>query len=138
MFGKRKKRAGSRTSRKQSLNSYLMKELSVTPEMLKEAVEQAPIPLEAKKAILNELPQFMEHIDEATRKIFDPSTVWLETIQFADYVSQMADHLTANHGEDCREEVATHLKYMSETWKEIAEQSMQILDRVEGATRGSQ
>ncbi len=101
-------------------------------------MNQAPIPPEAKKAILSELPRFMEHVDEATKKIFDPSTVWLETIQFADYVSQMADHLASEHGPQCREEVAHQLKFMSETWKEIAEQSMQILDKVEDATHGAQ
>lgn len=98
--------------------------------MLEKAVREAPIPQEMKDSILNELPAFVEHIDEASRKIYDPSAIWLESLQFADYVSQMADHL-AEHGQDCATEVAGQLKLISETWKEVAEQSMQILDRTE-------
>ncbi len=93
-------------------------------------MKEAPIPQEMKESILSELPAFVEHIDEATRKIYDPSAIWLESLQFADYVSQMADHL-AEHGADCASEVAGQLKLISETWKEVAEQSMQILDKTE-------
>lgn len=92
---------------------------------------QAPLPPEMKEAILNELPSLVDHIDEATRKIFDPSKIWLESIQFADYVSQMADHLTADCG--CTEEdkhlIGAQLKYIAETFKEVAEASMEILDQ---------
>jgi uncharacterized protein YjiS (DUF1127 family) len=94
-------------------------------------MEQAPMPPEMKEAILNELPSLVEHIDEATAKIFDPSKVWLESIQFADYVSQMADHLLSDCG--CTPEdkfiLAEQLKYIAETFKEVAESSMQILDQ---------
>ena len=92
---------------------------------------QAPLPKEMKETILNELPSLMEHIDEATAKIFDPSRVWLESIQFADYVSQMADHLSADCGctEEDKQLIAGHLKYIAETFKEVAESSMQILDQ---------
>ena len=94
-------------------------------------MEQAPMPPEMKEAILNELPNLVEHIDEATAKIFDPSKVWLESIQFADYVSQMADHLLSDCG--CTPEdkfiLAEQLKYIAETFKEVAESSMQILDQ---------
>ncbi len=93
-------------------------------------MREAPIPQEMKDSILSELPAFVEHIDEATKKIYDPSAIWLESVQFADYVSQMADHLAA-HGPDCATEVAGQLKLISETWKEVAEQSMQILDNSE-------
>lgn len=131
MFGRRKKRAGSKTSQMMSLNNSVMRELSVTPEMLKEAIEQAPIPPKMKETILDTLPEFMEHVDEATRKIYDPSAVWLESIQFADYVSQMADHLAANHGDECREQVAEQLKLISEGFKDVAEDAMKILDESE-------
>lgn len=89
------------------------------------------MPAEMKERILNELPSLLEHIDEATAKIFDPAKVWLESIQFADYVSQMADHLLDDCG--CTPEdkalLAGQLKHISETFKEVAESSMQILDQ---------
>jgi len=97
--------------------------------MIQEAILQAEMPEKMKEAVLNELPNLVEHIDEATRKIFDPSAIWLESIQFADYVSQMADHILAEHGEDCRKEIGEQLKYISYSFKEIAEHSMQILDQ---------
>lgn len=100
---------------------------------------QAPIPPQMKEAILDTLPEFVEHVDEATRKIYDPSAVWLESVQFADYVSQMADHLAENHGDECRQQVAEQLKLMSETFKDVAENAMKILDESEKVfNRGTQ
>lgn len=92
---------------------------------------QAPLPQEMKEAILNELPNLVEHIDEATRKIFDPSKIWLESIQFADYVSQMADHLLSDCGctEEDKQILGAQLKHIAETFKEVAESSMEILDQ---------
>jgi hypothetical protein len=108
-----------------------MKELSLTPEMLTEAVMKAKLTPQMKETILSELPEFMEHIDEATRKIFDPSAVWLECLQFADYVSQMAQHLLDNHGPECTEQVGINLKIMADSWKDLAEGSMEVLDQSE-------
>lgn len=109
----------------------LLSALSVTPEEIQQTLMQAQLPAEMKERILNELPSLMEHIDEATAKIFDPAKVWLESIQFADYVSQMADHLLEDCG--CTPEdkalLAGQLKYIAETFKEVAESSMQILDQ---------
>ena len=94
-------------------------------------MEQSSIPQEMKERILDELPSLVEHIDEATAKIFDPSKVWLESIQFADYVSQMAEHILSDCGctEEDKQDLAAQLKYIAETFKEVAESSMQILDQ---------
>jgi hypothetical protein len=99
--------------------------------MLTEAVMKAKLTPQMKETILSELPEFMEHIDEATRKIFDPSAVWLECLQFADYVSQMAQHLLDNHGPECTEQVGINLKIMADSWKDLAEGSMEVLDQSE-------
>ncbi len=96
-----------------------------------EAVMKANLTPQMKEAILNELPDFMEHIDEATRKIFDPSAIWLECLQFADYVSQMAQHLLDKHGPECEEQVAVNLKIMGDAWKDLAENAMQAIDHSE-------
>lgn len=89
------------------------------------------IPSEMKQAILDGLPEFIERIDEATQKIYDPSQVWFESLQFADYVGQLAEHLTEDHGPECREEIAIQLRLMSESWKDLAENAMEVLDKSE-------
>jgi hypothetical protein len=89
------------------------------------------IPAEMKQAILDGLPEFIERIDEATQKIYDPSQVWFESLQFADYVGQLAEHLAEDHGPECREEIATQLRLMSESWKDLAENAMEVLDKSE-------
>jgi hypothetical protein len=89
------------------------------------------IPTEMKQAILDGLPEFIERIDEATQKIYDPSQVWLESLQFADYVGQLAKHLAEDHGPECREEIALQLRLMSESWKDLAENAMEVLDKSE-------
>jgi hypothetical protein len=90
---------------------------------------QSDLPQPVKENLLSELPNFVEHIDEATNKIFNPSAIWLESIQFADYVGQLAVHLREEHGADCREEIAERLAVMSESFKELAEHAMIVLDQ---------
>jgi hypothetical protein len=99
--------------------------------MMTEAVMKAKLTPQMKETILNELPNFMEHIDEATRKIYDPAAIWLECLQFADYVSQMADHIIQGHDQECVEQVGINLKIMGDAWKDLAEGAMQILDESE-------
>lgn len=93
-------------------------------------LEASPLPAEMKKKLQNELPSLMEHIDEASTKIFDPSQVWLESIQFADYVSQIAQHLVNDCGcdEGDKRLLCFQLINVAETFKEVAESSMQVLD----------
>jgi uncharacterized protein YjiS (DUF1127 family) len=133
MFGRRKKRGSSKNSPKVSGQNSLLSALSVTPEMMMEAVMQSEIPPQMKESLLNELPSLVEHIDEATRKIYDPSAVWLESIQFADYVSQMAEHLLSDCGctEEDKQGIAAQLKFIAETFKEVAENSMELLDQAD-------
>ena len=82
-----------------------------------------------KDSLLSELPNFVELVDEATSKVFNPSSAWLESLQFADYVAQLAGHLREEHGPDCREEVAEKLILMAENYKELAEHAMTVIDR---------
>ncbi len=92
---------------------------------------KSEIPQQMKEALLNELPDFVEHIDEATQKIFNPTSIWLESIQFADYVAQLASHLGENHGPECTEEIAERLLIMAESFKDLAENAMKVIDRTD-------
>lgn len=85
--------------------------------------------MELKETLLNELPNFVEYVDETTNKIFNPSAIWLESLQFADYVEQLASHLREEHGPDCREEVAQKIILMAENYKELAENAMTVIDK---------
>lgn len=98
---------------------------------MEEAILQAKLPEVIKEALINELPNFVEFVDETTNKIFNPSAIWFESIQFADYVAQLATHLREEHGGECREEIAAKLIIMSENFKELAEHAMKILDNSE-------
>lgn len=84
-----------------------------------------------KEALLSELPDFVEHVDEATQKIFNPSAIWLEAIQFADYVAQLASHLKQDHGAECAEEIAERLLIMAEHFKDLSEHAMEVLDHAD-------
>jgi hypothetical protein len=132
MFGKKKKVGRSKTSTKKNTNDSLSQALSLTPEKLMEILETAPLPAEIKQALIQELPEFIETIDETARKIYDPQQIWLESIQYADYVEQMADHLKEDHGDECRLDIAEQLKAMSLGWKTMAENAMRVLDESEG------
>ena len=98
---------------------------------MEEAILQAKLPEVIKEALINELPNFVEFVDETTNKIFNPSAIWFESIQFADYVAQLATHLREEHRGECREEIAGKLIIMSENFKELAEHAMKILDNSE-------
>lgn len=98
---------------------------------MEEAILKANLPQPITEALLNELPEFVEHVDEATQRIFNPSAIWLEAIQFADYVAQLASHLREEHGPECREEIAERLIVMSESFKSLAEDAMKVLDNSE-------
>ena len=86
------------------------------------------VPKEMQQAILSELPSVIEQIDDAVKQIYDPNTIWLEAIQFADYVSQFAKHLQENHGPDCVNEIAVNLVSISEEFKYMGEGALTVID----------
>jgi hypothetical protein len=90
------------------------------------------VPKEVQEVILTELPNVIEQIDEATKQIYDPNTIWLEAMQFADYVSQLAKHLQENHGDDCIADISTQLINMSESFKYMGEGALKVIDETEG------
>jgi hypothetical protein len=53
-------------------------------------------------------------------------------------VGQLAIHLQEEHGEDCREEIAERLEMMSDSFKQLAEHAMLVIDQLESRRDGSQ
>jgi hypothetical protein len=86
-----------------------------------------------KEALLSELPRILEQIDDVAKKIYDPSQIWLESMQFADYVTQLAIHLTEGHGDECVTDIAEQLQNMSNSFKQMGENALRALDEVEKA-----
>lgn len=84
-----------------------------------------------QEVLIHELPNVIEQVDEAVKQIYDPNTIWLESIQFADYVSQLGKHLKEHHGEECIEEISYALIQMSESWKMMGEGALRALDESE-------
>lgn len=95
------------------------------------------VPTEIQEVILSELPNVIEQIDEATKQVYDPNTIWLEAIQFADYVEQLGKHLEQGHGEDCIADVAEQLINMATSFKIMGEGALKVLDETED-TNGTQ
>lgn len=77
----------------------------------------------------------MENIDEAADKIYNPSSVWFEAIQFADYVEQNVLHLQEHSDEeytgDCQEIIIERLLDLTASFKSLAEHAMRVLDESE-------
>lgn len=95
-------------------------------------LESPVLPKEIKDSLIQNLPVLMDEFDEAALKVFDPSKVWFEALQFADYVQQQGEHLASDCGDNCREDIAQILMAMSSSFKQLAERSMQVLDASEG------
>lgn len=94
-------------------------------------MQKMKVPKEIQEVILSELPNVIEQIEDATKQIYDPNTIWLEAMQFADYVSQFAKHLQENHGEECVAEVAAQLLNISESFKFMGEGALKVIDETE-------
>jgi methyl-accepting chemotaxis protein len=84
-----------------------------------------------KSAMMEELPQVLERLEDTAKKVYDPQQVWLESMQFADYVTQLASHLLEGHGQECIDEIAEQLKNMSNSFKQMGENALQVLDEAE-------
>ena len=89
------------------------------------------VPQEVKDIIIAELPNVMEQVNEASRQIYDPNTIWLEAIQFADYVGQFGEHLQEHHGPECVAEIAAGLINLADSFKEMGESALTVIDESE-------
>jgi hypothetical protein len=89
------------------------------------------VPQEIQEALLSELPNVIEHVEEISKQIYDPNTIWLEAMQYADYVEQLAKHLQEDHGPDCNSEIAVNLINLSISFKEMGESALRAIDETE-------
>jgi methyl-accepting chemotaxis protein len=93
--------------------------------------------MEMKQAMMEELPQILDRIEDTARKVYNPHDIWLESMQFADYVSQLSKHLNDDHGFECVQEIATQLQNMSNSFKQMGEGALQVLDEIEKDSDGT-
>ena len=87
--------------------------------------------------MMEELPQVIERIEDTAKKVYDPHQIWLESMQFADYVTQLANHLNEDHGPDCIKDIAEQLANMSNSFKQMGESALTVLDEAERDFDGS-
>jgi hypothetical protein len=100
-------------------------------EKIKEVVGNSQLPDDLKKELLTNLPMLLTNIGEAAATVYDPNKIWLEAIQFADYVQQHVEHLSEKHGPECEEESLETLQDMTASFKLMAENAMRVLDTLE-------
>jgi hypothetical protein len=98
---------------------------------LRKAMTKMQVPQEIQEALLSELPNVIEQVEEASKQIYDPNTIWLEAMQYADYVEQLAKHLQEDHGPDCNSVIAEQLINLSVSFKEMGEGALQAIDETE-------
>ena len=89
------------------------------------------VPQEVKDIIIAELPSVLEQVNEASKQNYDPNTIWLEAMQFADYVGQFGAHLKEHHGPECIEDIAEGLVVLANSFKEMGESALRVIDESE-------
>jgi len=99
-------------------------------------VEKLNLPMEVKETLKSEIPQVLERMEDVAKKIYDPQQIWLESMQFADYVTQLAQHLNEDHGRECIDEIVEQLTNMSNSYKQMGENALRVLDEAEGEHNG--
>jgi hypothetical protein len=57
-------------------------------------------------------------------------------MQFADYVTQLAKHLNEDHGRECIDDIVEQLINMSNSFKQMGENALRVLDEAEGEHNG--
>ena len=99
-------------------------------------MEKLNLPMEVKETLKSEIPQVLERMEDVAKKIYDPQQIWLESMQFADYVTQLAQHLKEDHGRECIDEIVEQLINMSNSFKQMGENALRVLDEAEGEHNG--
>jgi ATP-dependent phosphoenolpyruvate carboxykinase len=94
--------------------------------------------MEVKETLKSEIPQVLERIEDVAKKIYDPQQIWLESMQFADYVTQLAQHLNEDHGRECIDDIVEQLINMSNSFKQMGENALRVLDESEKDNYGEQ
>jgi len=90
-----------------------------------------------KDKISSELPILIDAINDLNEKVYNPNQIWLESIQFADYVGQLAGHMNECGAEDCNAELTSQLLGMSHAFKQMGENALNVLDEMDGNDCGA-
>lgn len=102
--------------------------MEIDGEDIKQAIANSDLPDDLKAKLVEDMPELLEHVNEASRTVYDPNAIWLEAIQYADEVEQVAKHLLKSHEDSCATASVAALGMMSKQFKRMAESAMQVLD----------
>ena len=100
-------------------------------------LDKMNLPQEMKETILTELPPLFEKMDDMAKKVYDPTQIWLESLQFADYVNQLAVHLQQCSDPECGVMVGEQLSEMANGFKMMGENALTVLDEIEKESNGA-
>jgi hypothetical protein len=103
-------------------------EIEVDMEKVREVIAAADLPADLKEKLLTDLPTILENVGEAAAVVYDPNKIWLEAIQYADYIQQHAEHLAQGHGAECDQDSIATILAMTISFKQMAENAMRVLD----------
>jgi cation transport regulator ChaB len=95
---------------------------------IKKVIQNSELPDDLKEKLINELPELLEGVGEAARTVYDPNAIWLEAIQYADYVQQHLQHLQECKEEVCLNESIQTAVAFTRQFKQMAEHAMMVLD----------
>ena len=95
---------------------------------IREVINNSELPEALKRSLNESLPILLENVGEAAKTVYDPNAIWLEAIQYADYVQQHLEHLQECDGEECgKESISTAIAFTGQ-FKQMAEHAMRVLD----------
>jgi hypothetical protein len=101
-------------------------DMELTEQDILSAIDGSDMPDDLKEQLKSALPTLLENVGEVAKTVYDPNAIWLESIQFADYVHQFLEHLEGCDDSDCIKTTIT----MTKSFKRMAEHAMRVLDQL--------
>lgn len=88
--------------------------------------------------LAEQVPTIIGMMQDSMEKIISPNQIWLESMQFADYVNQFGTHLMECGAEECTLNIGRALFDMSTSYKAMGERALTVIDEIEKDQNGSQ
>jgi hypothetical protein len=101
-------------------------EMEISGQDILDAIEESDLPEDLKVELRSALPKLLHNVGEVAKTVYDPNSIWLEAIQYADYVEQYMEHIKSCDGDDC----TTNAIAMTKAFKQMAEHAMRVLDQL--------
>lgn len=99
-------------------------DMELTEQDILDVINDSDMPNDLKEELKAALPKLLENVGEVAKAVYDPNAVWLESIQFADYVHQYLEH-----AQECDDKAClTTAIAMTKSFKRMAEHAMRVLD----------